>query len=58
MMQIPTVTLNDDTLFPQLGLGTYGLNGDDGIEAVVAAIASGYRLLDTAVNYENEREIG
>ena len=58
VMQIPTVPLNDDTLFPQLGLGTYGLNGDDGIEAVVAAIASGYRLLDTAVNYENEREIG
>ena len=58
VMQIPTVTLNDDTLFPQVGLGTYGLNGDEGIEAVVAAIASGYRLLDTAVNYENEREIG
>ena len=40
MMQIPTVTLNDDTLFPQVGLGTYGLNGDEGIEAVVAAGAS------------------
>ena len=58
MPQIPTVTLNDGSPFPQLGLGTYNLRGDDGIAAIVAAIESGYRLLDTAVNYENEREVG
>ncbi|WP_127819015.1 aldo/keto reductase [Microbacterium sp. CPCC 204701] len=58
MISIPTVNLNDDTWFPELGLGTYDLRGEDGIEAMVAAIASGYRLLDTAVNYENEREVG
>jgi 2,5-diketo-D-gluconate reductase A len=58
MPQIPTVTLNDGSPFPQLGLGTYNLRGDDGIAAIVAAIDSGYRLLDTAVNYENEREVG
>jgi 2,5-diketo-D-gluconate reductase A len=58
MAQIPTVTLNDGSPFPQLGLGTYNLRGDDGIAAIVAAIESGYRLLDTAVNYENEREVG
>ncbi|MET0673373.1 MAG: aldo/keto reductase [Microbacterium pygmaeum] len=55
---IPTVTLNDGTWFPELGLGTYGLRGEDGIVSVDAAIESGYRLLDTAVNYENEREVG
>ncbi|SDG74841.1 aldo/keto reductase [Microbacterium pygmaeum] len=55
---IPTVTLNDGTWFPELGLGTYGLRGEDGIASVDAAIESGYRLVDTAVNYENEREIG
>lgn len=55
---IPTVSLNDGTWFPELGLGTYGLRGDDGVASVDAAIESGYRLLDTAVNYENEREIG
>ena len=58
MAQIPTVTLNDGSPFPELGLGTYNLRGEDGIAAIVAAIGSGYRLLDTAVNYENEREVG
>ncbi|KRB36499.1 aldo/keto reductase [Microbacterium sp. Root180] len=58
MTSIPTVTLNDGTAFPELGLGTYNLRGEDGIAAIVSAIESGYRLLDTAVNYENEREVG
>lgn len=58
MSTIPSVTLNDGTWFPELGLGTYDLRGEEGIEAIVAAIVSGYRLLDTAVNYENEREVG
>ncbi|WP_137843013.1 aldo/keto reductase [Microbacterium sp. 2FI] len=58
MLNIPTVTLNDGTWFPELGLGTYNLRGEEGIDAIVAAISSGYRLLDTAVNYENEREVG
>jgi 2,5-diketo-D-gluconate reductase A len=58
MLQIPTVTLNDGNRFPELGLGTYNLRGEEGIAATVAAIETGYRLLDTAVNYGNEREIG
>lgn len=58
MSAIPTVTLNDGAWFPELGLGTYGLRGEEGIAAMVGAIGSGYRLLDTAVNYENEREVG
>ena len=58
MLTIPAVTLNDGQSFAELGLGTYNLRGEEGIEAIVSAIASGYRLLDTAVNYENEREVG
>ncbi|MFE5411158.1 aldo/keto reductase [Microbacterium sp. NPDC056569] len=58
MSAIPSVTLNDGAWFPELGLGTYDLRGEEGIEAIVSAIDSGYRLLDTAVNYENEREVG
>lgn len=58
MVTIPTVTLNDGTAFPELGLGTYNLRGEDGTAAIVAAIESGYRLLDSAVNYENEAEVG
>ncbi|KAA9133839.1 aldo/keto reductase [Microbacterium caowuchunii] len=58
MVNIPTVTLNDQTAFPELGLGTYRLTGESGIAAVVSAIETGYRLLDSAVNYENEHEVG
>lgn len=58
MPTIPTVTLNDGTDFPQLGLGTYNLRGEEGVDAIVAAIGSGYRLLDSAVNYRNEQEVG
>lgn len=57
-IRIPEVTLNDGTRFPELGFGTYQLRGEEGIESIVAAIGTGYRLLDTAVNYENEREVG
>ncbi|UUT34751.1 aldo/keto reductase [Microbacterium elymi] len=57
-MTIPTVTLNDGGVFPELGFGTYKLHGKEGVDAVVSAIDTGYRLLDTAVNYENEQEVG
>lgn len=42
----------------RLGLGTYSLTGDDGVETVEAALDAGYRHLDTARLYENEREVG
>lgn len=58
MVTIPTVTLNDGIAFPQLGFGTYNLTGAEGTDAIVEAIGNGYRLLDSAVNYENEREVG
>jgi 2,5-diketo-D-gluconate reductase A len=58
MANIPTVELNDGTAFPELGLGTYNLRDDAGVDAMTAALASGYRLLDSAVNYQNEREVG
>ncbi|MGV9194299.1 aldo/keto reductase [Microbacterium sp. MC2] len=58
MVTIPTVTLNDGADFGVLGLGTYNLRGDEGIDAIVSAVETGYRVLDTAVNYENEAEVG
>jgi 2,5-diketo-D-gluconate reductase A len=58
MPTISTVTLNDGAVFPEVGLGTYKLRDEEGIDAMVAAISSGYRLLDSAVNYENESEVG
>jgi 2,5-diketo-D-gluconate reductase A len=55
---IPSVALNDGHLIPALGFGTYPLKGDDGYAAVRAALANGYRLLDSAVNYRNEDIVG
>lgn len=51
-------TLRDGTLLPQVGFGTYPLRGEEGIAAIVSALRAGYRYLDTATNYENEREVG
>ncbi|HWC24508.1 MAG TPA: aldo/keto reductase [Flexivirga sp.] len=57
-MSTPTYTLQDGTALPAIGFGTYPLKGDEGVMAIGAALAAGYRLLDTAVNYENEAEVG
>jgi diketogulonate reductase-like aldo/keto reductase len=57
-MDIPHHTLNDGHQIPAIGFGTYPLTGQEGVDAVVSAIEVGYRLLDTAVNYGNEEEVG
>ena len=53
-----THELNDGTTIPAIGFGTYPLRGEEGIAAITSAITGGYRLIDTAVNYENESEVG
>ena len=53
-----TYTLNDGTTLPAIGFGTYPLRGEHGVAAITSALEAGYRLLDTAVNYGNEREVG
>lgn len=55
---IPQVTLNDGTTLPAVGFGTYTLNGAQGVDDMVRAIHNGYRLLDSAFNYENEGAVG
>ncbi len=50
--------LNDGTSIPPVGFGTAGLRGDDAVEVVMRALENGYRLIDTAVNYGNEVEVG
>ncbi|WP_077596718.1 aldo/keto reductase [Oceanobacillus kimchii] len=56
--QIPNITLHDGLTIPKVGFGTYRLNGNDGVQAINNAIDNGYRLIDTAYNYENEGTIG
>lgn len=57
-MSAPAYSLGDGNTIPAIGLGTYGLNDQKGIEAIVSGIADGYRLLDTAYNYGNEDVVG
>ncbi len=57
-MTIPTVALNDGSVLPRLGFGTYRLTGGNGTRAIRSALRAGYRLLDTAVRYGNEPEVG
>ncbi len=56
---IPTVTLNNGVLMPQLGFGTLGLKEPKTSQKVVEdAIECGYRLFDTAQSYLNEEIVG
>ena len=55
---IPEITLNDGMILPVIGFGTYGLNGNEGANAIKGAMDIGYRLIDTAYNYENEGTVG
>jgi 2,5-diketo-D-gluconate reductase A len=57
-MIAPAYALNDGNSIPAIGLGTYGLNEQAGIAAIVSAIDEGYRLIDTAYNYGNEDVVG
>ncbi len=58
MTSLPHHTLNDGTTLPAVGLGTYALRGIPGAAAMADALRAGYRLLDSAVNYENEGAVG
>ncbi|QXE33106.1 aldo/keto reductase [Streptomyces sp. GMY02] len=58
MASIPVRTLNDGTTLPAVGLGTFPLDDAGAEEAVAGALALGYRLVDTALNYRNETGAG
>lgn len=54
----PTLTLNDSLEIPAIGLGLYKVAPQVTREAVMSAVGLGYRLLDGAAFYANERELG
>ncbi|MBR0391230.1 MAG: aldo/keto reductase [Oscillospiraceae bacterium] len=59
--QVPQFTLNNGTKIPCIGLGTFGsdrVSAEDVATAVGGAIRCGYRLIDCAACYGNEKEIG
>ncbi|MCR6711959.1 MAG: aldo/keto reductase [Demequina sp.] len=53
-----SIILNDGHSLPEIGFGTYPLRGEEGYLAVRSALDAGYRLIDSAVNYGNEEEVG
>ena len=58
MTAVPTVTLNNGTTIPQLGFGTYQVTPETTKAATLAALEAGYRHIDTAEMYGNEKEVG
>jgi 2,5-diketo-D-gluconate reductase A len=55
---VPQIDLNDGNAIPQLGFGVFQIEPEDTAEAVTRALEIGYRHIDTAEMYENERGVG
>ncbi|POX64550.1 oxidoreductase [Streptomyces sp. Ru62] len=58
MNAIPNVTLNNGIEMPQLGFGVFQVPDDETTAAVATALEAGYRSIDTAAIYGNERGVG
>jgi 2,5-diketo-D-gluconate reductase A len=58
MTSIPQIMLNNGRTIPQLGFGVFLVRPEDTTEAVITALQAGYRHIDTAEMYGNEREVG
>ena len=58
MTDQPTVTLNDGRVMPQFGLGVWETPDGHAPAVIRAALDAGYRLIDTAAIYRNERGVG
>lgn len=54
----PVLVQNDGLPIPQIGLGIYGPDNNEAADAVVSALATGYRSIDTAAFYLNEAGVG
>ncbi|OON82623.1 aldo/keto reductase [Streptomyces tsukubensis] len=58
MSAVPSITLNNGVEIPQLGFGTFQIAPEETRDATLAALEVGYRHLDTAQMYGNEKEVG
>ena len=56
--RVPSITLNNGVELLALGLGVFQSPQAETVTAVESALAAGYRLIDTAAAYANEREVG
>jgi 2,5-diketo-D-gluconate reductase A len=55
---VPQITLNNGQSIPQLGFGVFQIEPKGTVEAVSTALQAGYRHIDTAEGYGNEKEVG
>ena len=58
MNAVPNITLNDGNAIPQLGFGVFQIEPRDTAKAVSEALEVGFRHIDTAEMYGNEKEVG
>ena len=58
MTAVPNITLNNGVEIPQLGFGVFQIEPDETKDATLAALDVGYRHIDTAEMYGNEKEVG
>ncbi|MFI9386067.1 aldo/keto reductase [Kutzneria sp. NPDC052558] len=58
MPSVPTIKLNNGVEIPQLGYGVFQVPDEETTEAVTRALEAGYRSIDTAAAYGNERGVG
>ncbi|PPK98221.1 diketogulonate reductase-like aldo/keto reductase [Kineococcus xinjiangensis] len=58
MPDVPTLTLTNGVRIPQLGFGVFQVPPEDTVRTVREALDAGYRSIDTATRYDNEREVG
>ncbi len=58
MSAVPSIALNDGNTIPQLGFGVFQIAPKDTAKAVSEALEIGYRHIDTAEMYSNEKEVG
>lgn len=58
MTSVPTIALNNGVTIPQLGYGTFQIPPDETKDAVLTAFEVGYRHIDTAQGYGNEKGVG
>jgi 2,5-diketo-D-gluconate reductase A len=58
MTAVPTITLNNGVAIPQLGFGVFQIPPEQTRDATLSALEVGYRHIDTAQMYGNEKEVG
>ncbi|HEX9232206.1 MAG TPA: aldo/keto reductase [Jatrophihabitantaceae bacterium] len=58
MPDVPVISLNNGTRLPQLGFGVFRVGDAEAVGVVGTALQEGYRSVDSAAGYENERGVG